>query len=534
MKIKMENLSGTRALIRLIFSRDRIILPVLFLFLILLFVSIAASFVNLYADAALREALVLQISSNPGIVLILGPIQDSSVGGLVAWRSAVFGPILVALVNIFLMIRHTRSEERKGRLEILNSTAVGRQATLTSALITICGANMLLGILIFLSFLGLGLPWEGSLALALSMVVFGCLFAAITAVMAQLTESSSEARYLSVAILIAFFILRSIGWDEGGANWVFWLSPLGWVQNIRAFAGEEWWIFGLFAVLTIGLLALAYYLSSVRDLGAGILPQRSGPERASLTLASTMGLTWRLQRGMLLFWIAGFALMGVFIGFSAQTVSNIFTDNPQFLNIISQIGKGTEPLDTYINFMLVLFGQVFAIYGILSALKLRSQEVKKYSELLLTNTVSKTKWALSNLFFALIGPAIIMAIFISCYSLSYGLISGNMGQNLPQLLSAALVYLPAIWVMVGISVALFGILPRLTSLSWVALGLLLIINLLADFLDIDQWILNISPFTHVPNLLLGDTVGWPLGIVLVVALVLILVGMVGFHRRDIA
>ena len=244
MKIKMENLSGTRALTRLILRRDRIIIPVLFLFLILLFVSIAASFVNLYADAALREALVLQISSNPGIVLILGPIQDSSVGGLVAWRSAVFGPVLVALVNIFLMIRHTRSEERKGRLELLNSTVVGRQATLTSALITICGANILLGIVIFLSFLGLGLPWEGSLALALSMVVFGCLFAAITALMAQLTESSSEARYLSVAILIAFFILRSIGWDEGGANWVFWLSPLGWVQNIRAFAGEEWWIFG--------------------------------------------------------------------------------------------------------------------------------------------------------------------------------------------------------------------------------------------------------------------------------------------------
>ncbi len=109
-----------------------------------------------------------------------------------------------------------------------------------------------------------------------------------------------------------------------------------------------------------------------------------------------------------------------------------------------------------------------------------------------------------------------------------------MGQNLPQLLSAAIVYLPAIWVMVGISVALFGILPRLTSLSWVVLGLLLIINLLADFLDIDQWILNISPFTHVPNLLLGDTVGWPLGIVLVVAIVLILVGMVGFQQRDIA
>ncbi|MDI6723775.1 MAG: hypothetical protein QMD61_03945 [Methanobacterium sp.] len=450
-----------------------------------------------------------------------------------AWRSSVIGPILVAMVSIFLMIRHTRSEEKKGRLELLNSTAVGRQAALASALITTCGANILMGVLIVLSFIGLGLPWEGSLAMALSMTAFGCLFAAIAGVAVQLTESSSDARYITVAILIAFFLLRTLGWDDGSVVWLSWISPLGWVHHIRAFAGEQWWIFGLFIVLTLVLFVLAYYLSSLRDLGAGILPQRTGPARASFALSSTLGLTWKLQRRMLIFWILGFVIMGIMGGIMAPTVSNIFIDNPQFMNLLSQLVKGAKPVDIFISLMLVLFGQVFAIYGILAVSKLRTEESTNHSEFLLTNAVNRTLWVFYNLFFAFIGLTILLFLFVLSFSISYSLISGDMGQDLPLLLSAALVYLPAILVMVGLTVALFGLIPRLTSLSWVALGLFFIINLLADFFDVNQWILNISPFTHVPNLLVGDTVGWPLILVLVVGLVLIFIGIVGFRRRDI-
>jgi len=527
-----NNFSGTWTLIRLILRRDRLILPGLFLFLVLLFFSIAVTFVNTYSDAALRESLVLQIGSNPATVAFLGSILDSSIGGLVAWRSAVIGPILVALVSIFIMIRHTLSEERKGRLELLNSTMVGRQSALTSALITTFGTNILLGLIITLSLIVLGLFWEGSLAMGLSMALFGCLFAAITGVAVQLTENSSDARYITISVLIVFFLLRIIGWDDGGMAWISWISPLGWVHYMRAFAGEEWWVLGLFIGCTVFLLFLAYKLSSLRDLGNGILPQRTGPDRGSSTLGSSLGLAWRIHRKMFFFWMMAFIVMGIILGYNAQTVTNIFVDNPLFGSILSQMGNGAEPLDSYITLMLLLFGQIFSIYGISAALKLRSEEVKKHSEFLLTNAVSRTRWASSNLLFALIGPAMLLVIFILSYSAIYSLISG-MNPNIFRLLSAALIYLPAIWVMVGISVTLFGFLPRLTSLSWVVLGFFLIINLLADFMGISQWIINISPFTHVPNLLLGDSVGWVPVLMMVLALVFVSMGLIGFKRRDI-
>ncbi|HOI41172.1 MAG TPA: hypothetical protein PL168_10610, partial [Methanobacterium sp.] len=168
MEIDLKDFSGTRAFIKLILRRDRIILPVLLIFLIFLFISIAYAYVFTYSEAALREAMVLEITSNPGSVAFLGSIWDSSIGGLVAWRSSVIGPILVALVSIFLMVRHTRSEERKGRLELLNSTAVGRHALLTSALLTTYGFNIILGGVIVLSLIFFGLSWDGSIAMALS------------------------------------------------------------------------------------------------------------------------------------------------------------------------------------------------------------------------------------------------------------------------------------------------------------------------------------------------------------------------------
>lgn len=532
--MKMEDLSGTIAFNRLILRRDRIILPVLLFFLVLIFVAIVAAFVGLYSDAAMREDLVREISINPATVAFLGSIEDSSIGGLVAWRSSVFGPVIVALVSIFLMIRYTRSEERKGRLELLNSTAVGRQALLTSGFLTTCGFNILLGIIITLSFIGYGLAWEGSVALALSMTLFGCFFAGIAGVAAQLSESSGDARYISIGLLIVFFMIRIVGWDDGGASWLSWLSPLGWVHYIKPFAGEEWWILGLFTISALALIGLAYYFSSIRDMGEGLIPGRKGSARASPYLKNSLGIAWRLHRRTLFFWIIGFIAMGIILGNTAQTVANIFTDNPQFMMLLSQTGSDVDPLDSYITLMLLLFGQVFAIYGISAALKLRSEEVKHYSEFIITNAVSRTQWALSNMFMALIGPAVILTAFILTYVISYSLISGTTDMDIIQLLGAALVYLPAIWVMVGLSLALFGLVPRLTSLSWAALGLFLIINLLADFLDISQWILDISPFTHVPNILVGDTVGWPLGLLLVVAVLLMVIGVFGFRRRDIA
>jgi ABC-2 type transport system permease protein len=236
---------------------------------------------------------------------------------------------------------------------------------------------------------------------------------------------------------------------------------------------------------------------------------------------------------MLFFWIIIFTLMGTMLGFTAQTVTDIINTNPQFVNLILQLGGNAGFTDSYFTMMLAFLGEVFAFYAILATLKLQSQESNKYSEMVLTSSVSRGQWAVSNLVFAVLAPALVLIIFALTMGLSYGLVSNGLSDITIRILGAALVYLPAIWLFTGISMILFGLIPRLASLSWVALAVVVIVDLLGEFFDINQWILNISPFTHVPQLLAGDTLETPIIILLVLAVLLILMGVWSYQRRDI-
>ena len=147
--LSRDDFAGTTAMIRLILRRDKIIIPLLILFMALFVAFVAASFINLYSDDALRIGFYLQMKNNPTVVSLLGSVLDSSIGGLTAWRVGFGASLIMGLISVFLMVRHTRSEERKGRLELINSTKVGRQAVLSAALITTFGVNLIIAIFIF-------------------------------------------------------------------------------------------------------------------------------------------------------------------------------------------------------------------------------------------------------------------------------------------------------------------------------------------------------------------------------------------------
>ena len=60
------------------------------------------------------------------------------------------------------------------------------------------------------------------------------------------------------------------------------------------------------------------------------------------------------------------------------------------------------------------------------------------------------------------------------------------------------------WVVVGVAMAIFGILPRLTSVSWGVLVTCLLLGQLGQILQFPQWSLNLSPFSHIPRLPSAD------------------------------
>ncbi len=108
-----------------------------------------------------------------------------------------------------------------------------------------------------------------------------------------------------------------------------------------------------------------------------------------------------------------------------------------------------------------------------------------------------------------------------------------MGTQLPRVLGAAAVQLPAVWVLAAITIALFGLAPRLVMAGWGALALFLVLGQLGPVLRLRQWAMDVSPFTHVPKLPGGEMRYAPVAWLVAVTVVLTAAGLTGFRRRDL-
>jgi ABC-2 type transport system permease protein len=112
-------------------------------------------------------------------------------------------------------------------------------------------------------------------------------------------------------------------------------------------------------------------------------------------------------------------------------------------------------------------------------------------------------------------------------------INSNDAGRLPELLGSSLAFVPAVWVLVGAAVALFGLVPRAAPAAWGLLGASYLVGLLGPLLSLPDWVMDLSPFTHVPLLPAADLTVAPLIALTAVAAALVAVGLAGFRRRDV-
>lgn len=125
-------------------------------------------------------------------------------------------------------------------------------------------------------FVLVGYPGRGSIALALSYLFTGWMFAGVALVAAQLAGTGRGSLGLASSTLGLAFVVRAVG-DTTGSP-VRWLSPLAWPASVRAFAGEQWWVLGLAGMFGAALVGAGLWLSTRRDLGSGrLVPGRGSP-----------------------------------------------------------------------------------------------------------------------------------------------------------------------------------------------------------------------------------------------------------------
>jgi ABC-2 type transport system permease protein len=452
--------------------------------------------------------------------------------------------ILAALMAAQTVVRHTRREEETGRAELVGSAVVGRHAQLAAAMLVALGAGLVLGAGVALGIGVHGLGWAGAWAEGLAVAGTCWVFAGIAAVAAQVLSTARAANAVAAGALGVAFVLRATGDLSGRLDatgirvvsaWPSWLSPLGWGQQVRPYDEDNWPVAALFAALTGALVVVAAVLVAHRDAGAGMVPARRGPARAPVSLLSVTGLTWRIQRGVLTSWAVGLAVAGAVFGSVGDEFVEYVAENETIGSMLAQIAVGAEPLELYQAFLMALLGVTAAGYTVQALLRMRAEEVSGRLEPVLATATGRSRWLASHVVVVGLGTALVLTGSGVAGGLAYGLVTRRWDDAFGGLTAAALVQVPAALALGAFVVAVFGLLPRWSApVTWFALAAALVMGQLGALLELPQWLLNVSPFTHVPAVPAETVVATPLLWLVVAALALTVAGFATFRRRDLA
>ena len=527
-------LTGLGALVRLFgrISRRQILI-----WAVAMVVTVAASVIALkeaYPDQQALDARAALLG-NPSAVLMTGPAfgrDHYTLWAAVANELLLYVLLAGAIMSILLTVRHTRSEEEAGRLEMLRALPTGRLAPAAATLVVVAVADLALGAAVSLGVLSTGAPVADGIALGAASALTGLVFCAIAAVAAQLTEHAGTASGLSLGALAVAFLVRGVG-DviEAEGSWLSWFSPLAWAQQTKVFVDLRWWPLALSAGAIVLLLALAAQLSRRRDLGSGLRPAAPGPATASAALRAPGGLARRLVTPMMLTWTIGLFLFAIAFGSLASSLEDMVDQIPtigEFAPI--DVDDLTTSFTAYILLMLALGPVGLIVAGVL---RLRTEEQEgRLAGLLIAGT---GRIPLTLRWIAVVALEACAAQALLGLGTGIGVWAGT-GETswIGETTLASLAYLPAIAATGALTLALYGLRVRLAGLAWLVVIWAALDTFLGELLQLPDWARALSVLHHVPFVPGDDVEPMPLVTTGAAAVLLTVLGLLALRRRDLA
>jgi len=558
--------ANTGTLVKFIFRRERISTTVWIICILLLTLAVAWEFPNLFGTDEER-IMMSQTMNNPAMVAMLGPNYGSdnyTNGAMMSNMMLLFTIVAIAVMNIFLVVKHTRRDEEERRVEVVRSLPVGRLSNLSATMIVAVIINILLALLIGLGLYAMqieDIELYGSILYGVSCAVSGLLFAAVTAVFCQLASNSRGAIGYSFMFLGVTYLIKCA---EAGHDIIVYLSPLSFILKTEAYVRNIWWPVSVLLGISILIAAIAFRLNLRRDLGEGIIPAKPGRKNAKKSLLSSFGLSKKLTRNMFIAWFVTMLLFGMSYGSIFGDFGAFMESNDMFRNMLNVTNEELllnkdiadlteEELAIYqellakqdetsksmlfsielrfVTLLMSIMTILAAVPTLMMLLKTRSEEKKGYNEHLISRTVSRTK-LLSCYFIHSIVTSVLMvfAVILGIWSAAYAVMDEPF--SFLEVFQSGMIYLPAIWFMVGIGLLLMAYLPRLTGIVWGYLGYSIFAVYLGKLLQLPEWITKLTPFGYVPQIPIDD-MNWNNTIILsVIALLFIIVGFIQYKKRD--
>jgi ABC-2 type transport system permease protein len=310
----------------------------------------ALAYATSYKTPAARQILVDEFAHNTGISALVGPAnQIGTVPGYTAWKCLAVLAIIGAVWGILTSTKMTRGEEDAGRWELLLVGQVTRRGAAQQALLGLCagGFALFVSTALITAAVGrsskVGIGTGGAIYFALSVASGAIMFLAVGSLCSQLSTSRRQAASFASAILGVSYALRMIADSGSNLAWLRWVTPLGWIEELQPLTSPRPIAFVPIVGLVIVMAVATVNLAGRRDLGAGILADRSTISSIRQLPSNPLGLALYLSRSALIAWAVSIAAYGLLLGSIAKSGGKIITSSPSLRSVFARLGvSGAE------------------------------------------------------------------------------------------------------------------------------------------------------------------------------------------------
>jgi len=486
-----------------------------------------------YPTVADRIRFAVGFGANKSIRLFYGVPHDLlSVGGYAAWRVGGTLSIAAAVWGVLAAVRAMRAEEDAGRQELVLAGAIGRRGAFVAQLAAIATGTVVLWLAMFVGLAAAKLPAGGSAYLALAVVSVVPVFVGVGAVASQVAPTRRLALGIGSGVVAVAYVLRVVADTSSGLGALRWATPLGWVEELRAFASPRPAVLLLPLVATVALLAATWSIAKRRDIGAGLFYAHDRAEPRDRLLGSPTAQALRGERGILAAWVLGIAAFSFILGVIANSIST--ADFPESLREqLEKLGLSSVMTPSgYLSFTFLFFVFAIGLFACSQAAATRREEAEQLLETLLALPVGRRRWLGGRIVLAA-GVCVALALLAGVCAWA-GAASQSADVTFGGMLGAGANCLPAALLFLGVGMLAFAAVPRATAaLAYGLAALAFVWELFGSVLGAPSWVLNLSPFHHIGLVPAQPFRPGAAAVMLAVALACAAASLVVFERRDL-
>ncbi len=498
-------------------------------------VATVKAFVSGYPTLNDRIQLARSLQS---FAMLLGvPHHAETVAGFTSWRILVAIAIIGAVWGLLTSTAVLRGEEEAGRWEILLAGQTTKRWATAQALL---GLGAALGSMFVATALltvaaghlpGAHFPVEKSILFSLALVSGAAMFLAVGALASQVSATRGQAATIAGTVLAASYVVRMIADSRGSLGWMRWISPIGWLQELRPLQSPQLLALAPVIALVLACSILAVLLAGHRDLNESIMREREVRALRIRWLVGPASLAVHLSRPALFAWLAGIATMAAIYGSLTRSATAVLTGSPNIAAILGRLGV-RKTSEGYLGIVFLIFAVLIAVIAASQVATIRDEEASGRLDNLLVRPVRRITWLVGRTTVSL--TLVLLAGLTAGFFTWVGAAGQRIGTTLPTLLEAGLnAAVPGVFVL-GAGILVLGVRPRLCSVA--AYGIVswsLLLDLLGSLIKGNDWLRNSSLFAHMALAPAAKPDWETAAAILLLGVGAAVVGAATFHHRDI-